>query len=155
MGPEKDRAWQQKTPDIMSNKSSNRPFSTGPPTGPGGRAGALSATSRGRGRGRAANFPYFDRNRFDDPDSDNSNGQLQQPVNGIGSKLNKGDKGGWSDSKGKPIEGSFSDAMKSWRDRKAGENENTKVWGGAGAAGKSGIANGHANSNMNWRSRER
>lgn len=153
MGTEEARAWQQKTPDIIGNNTSNRAFSTGPPPVAGGRAPSLSVSSRGRGRGRAANFPYFDRNRFDDPDSENSNGQQPQPVNGGVGKPNKGDKGVWSDSKGKPIEGGFSDAMKDWRDRKGGLNENTKVWGGAGAPSKP--VNGHSNSNTNWRSHER
>ena len=154
MGAEEARAWQHKTPEIMGTTTNNRTFTTGPPVVAGGRAQSMLPSSRGRGRGRTASFPYFDRNRFDDPDSDNSNGVQQQTLNG--GKLNKGEKGGWSDSKGRPIEGGFSDGMRDWRDRKGGPvNENTKVWGGAGAPVKQGPVNGHSNSNMNWRSQER
>ena len=139
MGAEETKAWQKNN----EPSSGGRGFSAG---GGGGAANrSLATATRGRGRGRPANFPYFDRNRFDDPDSDNSNGQ----PNSAG-KI-KGDKG-WFDSKGKAnpeSAGVTAGDMKDWRDRNNALNE--KSWKGK----QGGLVNGHANSNMNWRSHER
>jgi len=135
MGAEEAKAW-QKNNEAGGGRGYNNSATR-----------VSSSASRGRGRGRATSFPYFDRNRFDDPDSDNSNGQPN------GGKLNKGEKG-WSDTKGKPISDivGFSDAMKDWRSGKTSGGTagggNDKPW-----PSKQGMVNGHTN--MNWRSHER